>query len=233
YDMWIDRGGDRFLGKVKMMWSINPNLSERVPMIFDYMYEHKSENDYFVGGDGGAGYIIPEALFTNKTLAYMGEKRPAANGNGGAVFAAYSKEFYDRFDMKITGFIINGGQPAVSKEMAECISQYSPLLNFTNCSWTPLVKYNNTYFVYCQNGLDQKSPDSPANLQTMYDFFDNRMGGYKFSAYRTICWTPTQIKKVVTAFETYAADKGRTVHYIDPYTYVKMLRAANNATVIS
>ena len=230
HDMWIKK--DRNLGNVTMMWSINPNLSERIPVVFDYMYENMSDKDYFAGGDGGAGYIIPEGLFTGRTMVYSGIQRPASYGNADKTFAAYSKAFYDRFDMDMTGFIINGDHRTLTKEVAGAIASYSPLLNFTTCYNNPVAKYGSTYFVYCQNDLNKDAATSGGNNATMYNYISRFMKGYNFGAYRTICWTPSEVKKCTEDFATYAAGKGLTVKYCDPYTYLNMLKAANNAQVL-
>ncbi len=230
HDMWIKK--DRNLGNVTMMWSINPNLSERVPVVFDYLYENKSDKDYFVGGDGGAGYIIPEGLFTGRTMANSRIQRPASYGNADKTFAAYSKTFYDRFDMKMTGFIINGEHRTLTKEVAACIAEYSPLLNFTTCYKNPVAKYGNTYFVYCQNDLNKNAALTGGNHSNMDFYISHYMKNGKFGAFRTICWTPTEVKTCTENFDAYYADKGLKAKYCDPYTYLNMLKASNSAPVL-
>ena len=215
-------------GTLALMWSINPNLSYRVPMVFDYMYEKKTAKDYFVGGDGGAGYIIPEALFHDSPLAYMGEKRPSGNAAAGTIFANYSKPFYNRYGMNMTGFIINGAQHAITRNVASSISSYSPLLNFTNCHYTPNVRYNNTYFVHCQNQV------FPGQYDVMYSHASSYMGsGINFSAYRTVGLTPTEISDLVLGFNSYAESKGMNVRYLDPITYYYVLRDSNTSTYLN
>jgi len=227
YTMWAQRGGDKKRGTLPLMWSINPNLSDRVPMIFEYMYNNKTDLDYMAGGDGGAGYIIPEALFHDNRLAYMGEKRPAGNAAGGDAFARFSKTYYDRFDMDVTGFIINGAQHTVTKSIAACVTKYSPVINFTNCFNTRVGKYSGTYFVYCQNGI------GPGSESTMYSHAQTTLNaGYNFSAYRTVCKTPTEINGMVSGFKTYASDKGLKVAYVDPYTYAKVLKQSGQGAAI-
>ncbi len=227
YTMWAQRGGDKKRGTLPLMWSINPNLADRVPMIFDYMYENMTDKDYFAGGDGGAGYIIPEALFHDKALAYMGEKRPSGNAAAGDVFAKFSKTYYDRFDMDCTGFIINGAQHTVTQNIAACVQKYSPVINFTNCFNTRVGKYNGTYFVYCQNGIGVGSES------TMYDHARTTLNaGYNFSAYRTVCVTPTDINSIVNTFQTFASGKGLNVKYLDPYTYAKVLKQSGQGANI-
>ncbi len=219
YKMWINRGGDKKRGTLPLMWSINPNLSDRVPVIFDYMYDNMTAQDYLVGGDGGAGYIIPEGLFQDKTLSYSGMKRPYASGGG--VFAAYSKKYYDRFGMEMTGFIINGNHFTATANIADCISRYSPKLNFTHMKNTLLGKYGSTYFINCHVGVGTN------DNQVMYDHaVSTRNSGYNFSAYRTVCKTPTEISNIVNNFNTYAAQKGLSVKYVDPYTYYNLLQAS-------
>ena len=229
-NMWIKK--DRNLGAVTMMWSINPNLSERIPVVFDYMYENMSDKDYFAGGDGGAGYIVPEALFTGRTMVYSGLQRPASYGNADVKFANYSKPFYDRFGMDMTGFIINSDHRTLTKEVANAIAMYSPKLNFTTCYNNPVAKYGSTYFVYCQNDLNKSAATNGGNNATMYNYIGHFMKGYNFGAYRTICWTPTEVKACTESFQEYMAGKGKNVKYCDPYTYLNMLKAANNAQVL-
>ena len=220
--------GDAKRGTLPLMWSINPNLSYRVPMVFDYMYEKKTAKDYFAGGDGGAGYIIPEALFHDKALAYMAEKRPANNAAAGVTFANYSKPFYDRFGLEMTGFIINGAQHYMTENIAKHISMYSLKLNFTNCHFTPIVKYNSTYFVHCHNGV------TTGQSADMYNHANSVMAsGLNFSAYRTIDTSPTKINQIVTDFNSYASGKGLIAKYIDPYTYYNLIKASNQGVSVN
>jgi hypothetical protein len=222
YDMWLKNGGDKKRGTLPLMWSINPNLSDRVPVIFDYMYTNKTDNDYIVGGDGGAGYIIPSGLFHDQTLANTGSKRPSDNAAAGDKFAAFSKTYYDRFDMEITGFLINGGNGNITKKMAQCVSQYSPVGALYNADKATMYKYGNSHFVACLTGIPTTAPDAAARMYS-YSVGDNP-SGYNFGAYRTICRTPKEVSSYVSSFETYAANKGKTVKYCDPYTFFKLVK---------
>ena len=223
YTYWLKGGsGDRNLNKVTLMWSFNPNLADRVPVVFDYMYKNKSDNHYFVGGDGGAGYIIPSGLFHDRTLANMGEMRPSGNAAAGNSFAQYSKVYYDRFDMDITGFLINGSNGAINTNIANCINQYSPVGSFVNAASAGYSKFGNTYYVNCYTGIAQTNAAS-----TMYSFASGGVNrGLNFGAYRTICHTPSEILGNVNGFAEYAAGKGMRVKYCDPYTYFDLMKKA-------
>ena len=228
YSMWINRGGDRNLSKVNLMWGINPNLADRVPVVFEYLYNNKGTNHYFAGGDGGAGYIMPSGLFHDRTMAHMGEMRPAGNAAAGDLFAKFSKPYYDRFQMDITGFLINGANGAITRNIATCINQYSPVGSFVNAASAGISKYNGTYYVNCLTEI-AKTVDSAR----MYNFASGAMSrGINFGAYRTICHTPTQILNNVTKFAEYASGKGMKVKYCDPYTYFDVLKKSGQGTNI-
>ena len=50
---------------VPMLWCFNPNLSQRIPVVWDYVYSHIGENDYIAAGEG-AGYTMPNNFGKNK-----------------------------------------------------------------------------------------------------------------------------------------------------------------------
>jgi len=223
HTMWMQRGGDKKRGTLPLMWSINPNLSDRVPVIFEYLYNNKSELDYFTGGDGGAGYIIPDALFHDKKLAFMGETRPVGNAAAGNVFAKLSHTYYKRFDMDITGFLINGANGNISSNMAATVAKYSPIGGFYNDGQAGLYKSGNSRFVGCLSGITKGNTTNSTN--EMYNFaMGAKNKGINFGAYRTVCWTPSEISAAVTSFQTYAAGKGLAAKYCDPYTYFDLIR---------
>jgi len=45
-----------------MGWAFNPNLSLRFPIMFPYVYNTRTGNDFFIAGDSGAGYVNPTQL---------------------------------------------------------------------------------------------------------------------------------------------------------------------------
>ena len=135
--------------------------------------------------------------------------------------------------MKMTGFIINTNHRTLSKEVAATVASYSPLLNLHTCYNNPISKYGNTYFVYCYNELTSKT--LAGNMDDSWElthYWSNLMKNANFGAFRTICWSPSEIKKFTEELNDYMAGQGRTAKYCDPYTYLNMLKAANNAQVL-
>jgi hypothetical protein len=121
---------DEARGQLPIHWAFNPNLSERAPMVFDYIHEFVSDNDFFTAGDTGAGYVIPAALYENCSIRHLPD--------GSKDWEAYCKYYYDKFDLDITGFIINGHYN-MTKEIMKTFAAISPVGNFHNCANTTMA----------------------------------------------------------------------------------------------
>ncbi|MBR5798351.1 MAG: hypothetical protein IKY29_05310, partial [Clostridia bacterium] len=182
-------------GKMPMMWAFNPNLSDRVPMIFDYIYENKTELDYFVTGDSGAGYVMPTML---KDMD---------------IWIEYNRPYLDKFDMDIVGFIINA-KPLTMREL-EAYAEISPYGSFHNDGSKYLTVLNgetvymNMYDIY---------PFADGWKEGMYDWINGK--NTNFAAYRTIRMYTPDLVRAVNEFIEYANAKndGYTYKYVDMYT---------------
>jgi hypothetical protein len=104
-------------GKVPMMWSISPVLSERVPMAWEYRRETATGNDYFVAADNGAGYLNPGELQ---------EPRLSGLPDGTADWANHCKPYYKRWGLTVTGFVIDGFAEGLSPKGLDAYSSFSP-----------------------------------------------------------------------------------------------------------
>ncbi len=104
-------------GKVPMMWSISPVLSERVPMAWEYRHETATPNDYFVAADNGAGYLNPGEL-----------QLPRLSGLGDATeeWAAHCKPYFKKWGLTITGFVIDGFAGGLNTKGLEAYRKFSP-----------------------------------------------------------------------------------------------------------
>jgi hypothetical protein len=105
-------------GKVPMMWSISPVLEERVPMALAYRRESATKNDYFVSADNGAGYLMPGMLQ---------EPRPISDLPSGLdVWTEHNKPYYERWDLSVTGFVIDGFAPGLNQKGLDAYAAFSP-----------------------------------------------------------------------------------------------------------
>ncbi len=211
---WINNDSAR--GTIPLTWCFNPNLSNRVPMIFEYIYSNKYDNEFIAAGDCGAGYIIPSALYKKNSLNYSGSSRPSNYQDGDTAWYNYCKKFYERFDIKATGFIINGTNN-LTTDIMSLYNRFSPMGSLHNSYADMMGTYDNVPYIYCNNGIDEST--SPADI---YDHAFNSMNGFNFAAYRTVCSSPTAILNIITKFNSYAEAQGKKVQYVELYTFLDL-----------
>ena len=227
YNQWMASGGDKARGTIPLCWAYNPNLSLRIPMVFQYVYENKTANDYFVSGNSGAGYVIPSGLQTGKLLSYTYSVRSPKYTDGLNKWAEYSRSFYDLFDYDITGFIINGAN-TMNNRIYECFNKISPVGSFHNDFTQKLTVYNGVPYVHLHNGIDIY-----VEASAMYNYSFSDMGAYNFSGFRTVTMSPTNVKSIVTKYIDYAATKGETVQYVDMYSMFDLIRQSGQGKIVN
>ena len=227
YSQWMAGGGDSARGTIPLSWAYNPNLSYRVPMVFQYVYENKTANDYFVSGNSGAGYIIPAGLQNGKVLNYAYSVRNPQYTGALDKWAEYSRSFYDLFDYDITGFIINGAN-SMNNKIYDCFNKISPVGSFHNDGSQKLTVYNGVPYVHLHNGINASTEAS-----VLYNHSFSAMYGYNFSGFRTVTISPTNIKKIVNNYISYAETKGKKVQYVDMYSIFSLIRQSGQGTIIN
>ncbi len=208
---------DPVRGTLPINWAFNPNLSERAPMVFDYIHEFGSDNDYFSAGDTGAGYVIPAGLYESCPLRELPD--------GSEAWADYCQYYYDKFDLDTTGFIINGHYP-MTKEIMKTFSRFSPVGNFHNCANTTMASYNGVPFVYLHNGVSGKPNSYENSAKAMYNHIFGRMKDYNFAGFRYVCDSPSDVKRLVDRFMEYAKEQNPDYdyEYVDTYTFFDLIR---------
>ena len=208
---------DKSRGEYPLMWGFNPNLADRVPMIFDYVYENLG-NDYIVTGDSGAGYVIPSALPELDT------------------WVEFNKPYMEKFDLDIVGFIINGNNK-LTVDIFDAYSKIAPVGSFHNDSSQKLVIYNDeTVYMHLMNGITPSELPGMVEAgkqhvyEKMYYYADNT--GNNFSAYRTVVKTPAEVINCIKGFIEYAnaQDDGYTYVYVDPYTLFDLVLQSGQGT---
>jgi len=104
-------------GEMPIAWAFNPNLSDRVPYVFDHIYKTKTSNDWFIAGDSGAGYLNPTLL--------SGERLGSGLPDALDLWVEHNQYYYQKFDYSITGFIINGFHPKMPLETQKAYAKLS------------------------------------------------------------------------------------------------------------
>lgn len=104
-------------GQVPLGWAFDPNLADRAPQALAYAYRHATTNDFFIAGDSGAGYLNPRALTV----------RPQSGLPPGlATWTQHCRRYYRRWDMSITGFILDGDAGASTEHEFRAYRSFSP-----------------------------------------------------------------------------------------------------------
>ncbi|GGD77505.1 sugar-binding protein [Paenibacillus nasutitermitis] len=197
-------------GVLPLAWAPVPGLSQRVPQVFNYLYDTMTSNDYFVAGDNGAGYLNPMML--------LEENRPDGLPDFLKVWEKYNKEYYNRFDLDITGFLISGNSGYVPLKVQEAYSKFSPQGVGNNAGFEqPVVK--GTPFAQV---LDlPNEPDAAKYGEILAD----RLGkNQQFQMFRNVLFKPTTIVDAVNYVKEHYPDLDFEV--VDPYTYFRFYEEA-------
>lgn len=105
-------------GKLPLMWCISPVLAERVPMAMHNYRTTATPNDYFAAADNGAGYLLPGMLKEPRPLSGLPD--------GLKAWEKHCKKHYRKWELSISGFIIDGEAPPLDKDGLDCYEAFSP-----------------------------------------------------------------------------------------------------------
>ena len=104
-------------GRAPLGWAFDPNLADRAPQALAYAYRHATTNDFFIAGDSGAGYLNPRGLTDRPD-----SKLPPAL----KVWTEHCARYFKRWDMSITGFMLDGSAGASTPEEFAEYGRFSP-----------------------------------------------------------------------------------------------------------
>ena len=175
---------DENRGKVPMMWAISPVLEKRVPMALEYYRESATNNDFFVAADNGAGYLMPGMLQEPREIS--GYK------SGLRAWANHCKPYYNRWDLTVTGFVIDGTAPGLTKEGLDCYASFSP--NGIVPQKTPFTFLHGDMPVL-RSDYDIVANDPKEAVSVLLDRVDRRP--IPFHWFRNILKTPTWYAEIV------------------------------------
>ncbi len=105
-------------GKVPLCWAVSPVLDRRAPMALAYMRETATPSDHFVASNNGAGYLNPGMVQAPRDISKLPDGLDA--------WARHCEPFYQRWDLTITGFIIDGFAPGMSRKALAAYRRFSP-----------------------------------------------------------------------------------------------------------
>lgn len=104
-------------GQVPLGWAFDPNLADRAPQALAYAYRHATTNDFFIAGDSGAGYLNPHALT---------DRPDSGLPSGLTAWTEHCQPYYARWDMSITGFVLDGFSGSSTAREFAAYHSFSP-----------------------------------------------------------------------------------------------------------
>ncbi len=208
---------DPKLGKNPLMWCFNPNLSDRIPQAFDFIYERYTQNDYFEAGDSGAGYNNPALLY---------EPRPHSGlPSGVAENIRHNKYYFDKFDMGVIGFIINGDYNTDEQQMQD-LAEFAKL-GSTYTMGRPETSIVNgaVYMPMSAWGVSMKnSPTIEECAKSALHGIDRFPKEKKFHVLRTICASPTRHDEILAEMKRQRPEAN--IELVDPHTFFAFAKYA-------
>ena len=195
-------------GTVPLGWAFNPNLADRFAPGMAYARKHKSQKDFFVAGDSGAGYLNPGHL--------QEPRRFSGLPSGVDTWAEHCKRYYRQWDLSITGFVIDGYAPPMSDEVKDA---------YTTFSQSGIVAQKiGRWGVYKGMPFIRMDLDLTGTPEESADMVLGRAAEQRpeFFIFRTILWSPSAHKKMFDAIK--ASPKGADVEIVDPYTLMLLVR---------
>jgi hypothetical protein len=200
-------------GQVPLGWAFDPSLADRAPQVFAYVYRHATSNDFFIAGDSGAGYLNPRGLVVRPD-----SKLPPAL----VAWTEHCRKYFDRWDMTITGFVLDGASGASTPMEFNAYRQFSP--DGCGTHYEKEARLISGVPTCPEHDL----PDSP---EAAADFIAGRAGG--ISGQAQFLWARSILKRP----EWYAAvsrqlrekHAGLPVVVVDPYTFFGLIRCQARA----
>ncbi|MDR0328150.1 MAG: hypothetical protein LBI05_07645 [Planctomycetaceae bacterium] len=196
-------------GKVPMMWCISPVLEKRVPMALEYQRETATPNDYFAAADNGAGYLMPGMLQEPRDISGL--------PSGLDAWANHCKPYYQRWDLTITGFVIDGHAPALDEKGLDCYASFSP--NGIVPQKVPVASlHGNMPVLRSDWDLVSHNPVEAANVAM--ERIRVREGEIRFHWFRHILKTPTWQIGVIEEMQR----QNPKIELLDAPTFFELLR---------
>ena len=206
---------DPALGQLPLMWCFNPNLSDRIPMAFDFVYNHYTGNDWFEAGDSGAGYNNPRLLYEPRIHSDL--------PSGAESNIAHSLPYFRQFDMSVIGFVINSHYPLDGRQMYD-LSRFAGDGVAHNCYGEPACIVNGTPFMPHTCDIAVENRDPAAAARQAVDWMNAAAAGKRFHIFRTILVSPSNHVKIYEEILRLAPEKN--IELLDPLTFFRYLKLA-------
>jgi len=181
YQRMPELWNDPARGTVPLNWAIGPVLSRRAPMAMAWMWRTRTPGDCFIAGDNGAGYANPSIL------------ADPPDDLGGAprleAWRLHCARYYRQWDLRITGFLIDGLAPPSDARVLRAYADFSPDGVVCQRLEVPALRLGRMPVLRAGPDLNDADPDAAAR-QLLADVAQRRSEGLRHHWYRTILKSP-------------------------------------------
>jgi hypothetical protein len=180
-------------GEIPLSWAISPVLARRAPMAMARMWQTRSPNDAFIAADNGAGYLNPSMLCAPRPISGLPD--------GLSTWTRHCRAFYDRWDLQITGFIIDGHAPAMNEAALDAYESFSPGGIVPQKTATETSLHGVMPVVRAGPDVHETDPRRAAT-EILDHVRTRRAAGLRFHWFRSILRSPTWYAEVAEAVES-------------------------------
>jgi len=199
-------------GTIPCNWAFNPNLDQRAPHVLDYVRKNAKENDWFISGDNGAGYLNPGML----TAPRLDPDIP----DGWDAWVAHNTPYFHKYDLDIAGFVIDGYAPGMGEKGLKAYAQFSPKGLIGHIHVPQMEATDGMYTIRMRHDL--YGPPLEAGKELSDHFVPERKPGKPhFMPIRTILQTPSWHKAIME--ETIRLSGAENVEFVDIYTFFLLM----------
>lgn len=206
YQMLPTLWNDPQRGQIPLGWAFNPVLERRFPVGLDYFRQTASPMDTFVAGDSGAGYVNPGYLEPPRHWSGL--------ASGLDKWIAFSRPFFERWDIRMTGFVIDGNAPEMNDRVRAAYAELNPYG----------VVAQKTPEMSLVNGVPflRMGADLPVELEDAAQHIAREAprGQAWFRQYRTVLWSPTKHRQLMDRVRELRPD----IEFVDPHALMLMAR---------
>jgi len=105
-------------GQLPLAWAFNPNLADRFAFGMRWARERRTDNDFFIAGDSGAGYVNAAALSQPRIHSNLPSGWPA--------WEAHNQRHFQTWNIDVVGFVLDGFLPVMGPEGFDAYARFSP-----------------------------------------------------------------------------------------------------------
>jgi len=199
YSQLKSKWDDPNRGRVPLGWALNPNLKDRFPVMWDYVFRNLTVNDRIITGDSGAGYLNPTGLYAPRV--------PSGLPDAEQLWLQHCMPLYNQFNISFTGFVIQGYSGKITTQAEQLYQKLSPDGWVLQTGYSPngnSLHLAGTSPVFVETDIPGNPSDAANQILSHYT-----AGKTDFQVYRSILQAPTYHLTIANQIE--AQSKGGIV----------------------